>query len=195
MSDFIPAAKEFEPHDRITNNNRPENEPNAFQDFAASLWGGPSRELNQSGGALHLNKVMFDEPFTLSPNATAIPELPGVQTTLQGKGLGPKTEVTIDAKVAEVMPDYNNPRNGLTHEQFIIEMADGTDVFVAHDLNYAPRVPLKVGEEVEIKGEWIPEPEQHGGMNTIGVLHWTHHSESEQRHQSGYIKADGQTYQ
>jgi hypothetical protein len=117
-----------------------------------------------------------------------------VLTKLDGVTNAPKTEVTVDAHVAKMLPDNNNPRNGLSHEQFIIEMADGTDVFVAHDLNYAPRVPLRVGEEVEIKGEWIPQPQNKFGVDTIGVLHWTHESEDEHKHPSGYIEADGVKY-
>lgn len=161
------------------------NAPNAFQDFAANLWsprGSNSfADTNWQSGR--------------GGGAGPIPEIPGVLTTLEGVSNAPKTEVTVQAKVDKILPDFNNPRNGLVHEQFLIKMADGTDVFVAHDLNYAPRVPLQVGEDIKLKGEWIPTNENHAGVDTIGVLHWTHHSEDERKHQSGYIEAGGQHYE
>lgn len=163
------------------------NSPNAFQDIAANLW-------SQQGG---MNHLADNQASRERGGGGPIPEIPGVLTKLDGVTNALKTEVTVQAKVAKVLPDFHNPRNGLTHEEFIIEMADGTDVYVAHDLNYAPRVPLTAGDDIKIKGEWIPKPghENHGGLETIGVLHWTHHSEDENRHPSGYIEAGGKHYE
>ncbi len=189
MTDF---AREFRPSDspdHVATNQ----EPNKFQDFAASLWGPPSRFADLSGGAARNAPSFRGDQSQQGP----IPEIPGVLTKLDGVTDAPKTEVTVTATVAKILPDNHNPRNGLSHEQFIIKMEDGTEVFVAHDLNYAPRVPLTVGEDIKIKGEWIPKPnhENHGGEETIGVLHWSHHSENEKRHPSGYIEAGGQHYE
>ena len=169
--------------------------PNAFRDIAADLWSRPQTPI-QSGGSAGIERAGF-QSSNFSPNAQQIPEIPGVQTKLAGLTDAPKTEVTVDAKVSQVLPDFFNPRNGLKHEQFVLQLEDGTNVFVAHDLNFAPRVPVNVGDELELKGEWIPTPdhENHGGTETIGVLHWTHHSESEAKHPSGYIELNGQKYQ
>jgi hypothetical protein len=190
MTDFNQALRQTETPDSVPTHNQ----PNAFQDLAASIWGPPGRNADQSGGAPNVERTAFgggqQQQF-----GGHIPEIPGVLTKLEGVTDAPKTEVTVQAKVAKILPDFDNPRNGLKHEQFIIEMADGTDVFVAHDLNFAPKVPLQVGEDIKLKGEWIPTNENHGGVDTIGVLHWTHHSESEAKHPSGYIEAGGQHYE
>lgn len=195
MSDFTQNSRTFE----SPGNANTSSGPNAFQDFAANLWGGPSRSLDQSGGATRADGTAFKQAGGSHPAAEHghIDEIPGILTKLDGVTKAPKTEVTVQAKVAKLLPDFDNPRNGLKHEQFVIEMSDGTDVFCAHDLNYAPRVPLSVGEAVQMKGEWIPTPrhENHGGTETIGVLHWTHHSENENKHPSGYIEAAGQHYE
>jgi hypothetical protein len=190
MSDFTAAQQQRSSEQRIdfTDNQSQANGPNAFQDFAANVW-------SPQGGASFADRFAGNQSGRGGHGGGPIPEIPGVLTKLEGVTNAPKTEVTVQAKVDKILPDFDNPRNGLVHEQFLIKMSDGTDVFVAHDLNYAPRVPLQVGEDIKLKGEWIPTNENHGGVDTIGVLHWTHHSEDEHRHQSGYIEAGGQHYE
>jgi hypothetical protein len=222
MSNFTQAESMSEIPDNVVKNSG----PNAFQDFAANLWGGHRRNSGESGGAIlpdaaeqagcfqpatgHIaEKWLMDlrdsqnsykswnvlDSLDSGQVEPHIDEIPGILNKLNN--VTEKAEVTVDAKVAEVLPDYHSERSGLTHEQFVVEMPDHTDVFVAHDLTFAPRVPLNVGESVEIKGEWIPTPddETHGKEETIGVLHWTHHSEDENKHPSGFIEADGHRYQ
>jgi hypothetical protein len=163
----------------------------AQNEWVKLAWGGP-----ETGKPLLL--ASNDQPVTVAAateKAWVKPELrtppdgpPGVLSSLDGI---PFSEVTVQGTVAKILPD--NP-NGLQHEQFLVALPDGKDIFVAHDLTMAPRVPLTVGESIEMKGEWIPEPETHGGVSTIGVVHWTHHTDTPQ-HESGWIQAGGQTYQ
>ena len=86
--------------------------------------------------------------------------------------------------VHKVLADDNK---GSRHQRFIIELDNDMTVLVAHNIDLAPRVPLYVGDEVEIYGQY--EWNQKGG-----VLHWTHHDPRKQ-HAEGWIKHKDQIYQ
>ena len=92
---------------------------------------------------------------------------------VQGEGL-----------VTKVLADDNN---GSRHQRFIIRLATGHTLLIAHNIDLARRVePLLAGDRIEFCGdyEWNPKG---------GVIHWTHHDPSG-RHASGWIKCAGQTY-
>jgi len=87
--------------------------------------------------------------------------------------------------VARVLSDDNV---GSRHQRFILELASGQTVLVAHNIDLAPRVPsLRAGDVVEFYGEF--EWNEQGG-----VVHWTHHDPNG-RHPDGWLKAGGRTYQ
>ncbi len=95
-----------------------------------------------------------------------------------------KREITVEAPVVRLLPDDTQ---GIPHERFLIRLANGSSVLVAHDTNRAPRVPVAVGDVVKIHGEYIWNEKG-------GVLHWTHHSDSP-RHPGGWIELNGQRYE
>ena len=92
--------------------------------------------------------------------------------------------MTVDAKVIRTLSDDND---GSRHQRFIIEPASGPTVLVAHNIDLAPRVPLRTGDRIELKGryEWNAKG---------GVLHWTHH-DPDRREPGGWIEHDGKRYQ
>jgi hypothetical protein len=77
-------------------------------------------------------------------------------------------------------------REGNRHQRFLVRVDGGLTVLVAHNLALAPRVPLRVGDTVAIRGEydWTPKG---------GVLHWTH-DDPEGRHPAGYVELEGRRY-
>ena len=87
-----------------------------------------------------------------------------------------KTEVTGRAPVKELLPD---DLEGLKHERFLLRLSNGSTVLVAHDISYAPRVPLAEGDLIVIHGEYIWN--ERGGL-----IHWTHRSDTP-RHEGGWI--------
>jgi len=93
-------------------------------------------------------------------------------------------EVTVTAPVKRVLSDDTE---GTPHERFLLILANGTTVLVAHNTSEAGRVPLSEGSVVTVHGEYI-------WNNRGGVIHWTHHSDNG-RHEGGFIDFQGQHYQ
>lgn len=77
---------------------------------------------------------------------------------------------------------------GGRHQRFIVQLASGQTLLVAHNIDVAPRVEgLRVGDPVTFRGvyEWNAEG---------GVVHWTHH-DPVGSHAPGWILHEGQRYQ
>ena len=131
---------------------------------------------------------------------------------LTGKGEGPKnggtSELSQDAKdgaqlidqafrdhrsdvlvetggrVIKAPPDDNE---GSRHQRFIVRLANQRTVLIAHNIDLAPRVPLRKGDELSFKGEY--EWNERGG-----VVHWTH-KDPRKRHAGGWIRHKGKVYE
>lgn len=96
----------------------------------------------------------------------------GVQT--QGRGI-----------VIKILPDDNQ---GSRHQRFILKLHSGQTLLIAHNIDLAPRLStLRKGDTVAFYGEY--EWNSKGG-----VIHWTHHDPNG-RHEPGWLKYNGQTYQ
>ena len=86
--------------------------------------------------------------------------------------------------VKRTLPDDNE---GSRHQKFILSLANGHSVLVAHNIDLAPRIPaLNRGDRIEFYGEY--EWSEQGG-----VLHWTH-DDPGGRHKNGWLKHEGITY-
>lgn len=77
---------------------------------------------------------------------------------------------------------------GDKHQRFILRLANGHTLLVAHNIDLAPRVPSSSsGKLVYVYGEY--EWNDQGG-----VVHWTHH-DPDGNHEHGWIQYDGTRYQ
>ncbi len=89
-----------------------------------------------------------------------------------------------DGVVTRVLADDND---GSRHQRFILRLASGQTLLIAHNIDIAPRVAaLQPGDTVAFNGvyEWNAEG---------GTVHWTHHDPSGQ-HPTGWLKHNGATY-
>ena len=94
-------------------------------------------------------------------------------------------QLEVTGKVIKLLRD---DVNGSRHQRFIIELASGHTLLIAHNLDLAPRInALYLGNEISAYGEYEWSPKG-------GVLHWTHH-DPENNHPHGWIRHHGLQYQ
>jgi len=94
-------------------------------------------------------------------------------------------QVSGEGTVTRLLPDDNK---GSRHQKFIIALASGQTLLVAHNIDVAPRIQSLVpGDRVQFAGEY--EWNDKGG-----VVHWTHRTASGP-HPGGWLKHNGRTYQ
>lgn len=87
--------------------------------------------------------------------------------------------------VIRLLSDDND---GSRHQRFIIRLATGQTLLVAHNIDLAPRInSIAVDDSVEFDGEY--EWNSQGG-----VVHWTHHDPNG-RHRDGFLWHKGRIYQ
>lgn len=99
---------------------------------------------------------------------------------------GRSNQILVDSgRVVKVLSDDTK---GSQHQRFLVRVADGTTILVAHNIDLAPRVAqLREGDTVRFQGEyeWTAKG---------GVIHWTHHDPAG-RHPGGWIEHAGERYQ
>ncbi|EXS25654.1 MULTISPECIES: DUF3465 domain-containing protein [Acinetobacter] len=131
---------------------------------------------------------------SLSPSST-IPTAQRNETTLSNNGVDTvkaayeqrqsNVQVQGSGRVKAILRDDND---GSRHQKFILVLKNGLSILVAHNIDLAPKISnLNKGDIVEFYGEYEYNPKG-------GVLHWTHH-DPQGRHESGWLKHDGQIYQ
>ena len=106
---------------------------------------------------------------------------------LQQASASHESDVLVQGE-GEVVRVLTDDIVGSRHQRFILKTSIGQTVLIAHNIDLAERIPnLEVGDRVEFKGEY--EWNDQGG-----VIHWTHH-DPQGRHEAGWLKHDGETYQ
>jgi hypothetical protein len=94
-------------------------------------------------------------------------------------------QVEGDGVVTRILAD---DLDGSRHQRFIVRLASGQTVLIAHNIDIAPRVAgLQEGDSLRFYGEYVWNEEG-------GKVHWTH-KDPNGRHVAGWIKHDGRTYQ
>ena len=93
-------------------------------------------------------------------------------------------QVEGEGTVTRVLPDdLNGPR----HQRFIVQLASGQTLLMAHNIDIAPRIDgLEAGDNVRFSGEYVWNEKG-------GVVHWTHH-DPRGRHVAGWVMRNGKTY-
>lgn len=91
--------------------------------------------------------------------------------------------VEAGGQVEKLLSDDNE---GSRHQRFILSVAPGHTVLVAHNIDLAQRIPASEGDRITFRGEY--EYNDRGG-----VIHWTHH-DPQGRHAGGWIEHAGTRY-
>ena len=78
--------------------------------------------------------------------------------------------------------DTKRPR----HQRFVVRVFPGRTVLIAHNIDLAPRVPVKHGDTLTFRGryEWNDQG---------GIVHWTHRDRRDKR-AGGWIVWKGQNF-
>ena len=94
-------------------------------------------------------------------------------------------QVQGQGTVTKLLADDNE---GSRHQRFILQLASGQTLLVAHNIDIAPRLDgLAVGDTVGFYGEYIYSDQG-------GTIHWTHHDPSG-KHVAGWLTWQGKKYQ
>lgn len=94
-------------------------------------------------------------------------------------------QVRGSGTVTRILPDDND---GSRHQRFIVRLASGQTLMVAHNIDLAPRVAgLRQGDTVSFYGEYEWNAEG-------GVIHWTH-DDPRGTHVAGWVEHNGRRYQ
>jgi cold shock CspA family protein len=111
----------------------------------------------------------------------------GADSTLQNAYDSRQSDIQVAGKgiVTRILAD---DRDGSRHQRFILRLATGQTVLVAHNIDLAPGIGgLRTGDTVAFYGEYVWNPKG-------GVIHWTHRDPGG-RHADGWLKHDGKLYQ
>jgi hypothetical protein len=94
-------------------------------------------------------------------------------------------EVTGRGTVIGLLRDDTD---GDRHQRILLRLPDGGTLLVAHNIDLAPRVaPLAIGDTLDFHGEYV-------WNDKGGVVHWTHRDPAG-RHEAGWLRHDGRTFQ
>ena len=105
--------------------------------------------------------------------------------TVSGSTPRSGSQFSGSGRVSRILSDDNV---GSRHQRFILTLSSGRTILVAHNIDIAPRVsPLNVGDTISFNGVY-----EHNSKG--GVVHWTHHDPNG-RHQAGWLRRNGRTYQ
>lgn len=94
-------------------------------------------------------------------------------------------QVRGQGTVIKLLPDDNQ---GSRHQRFLLRLSSDRTLLISHNIDLAPRIEsLQPGDPVEFNGEY--EWNAKGGL-----VHWTHH-DPQNRHEAGWLRHQGRTYQ
>lgn len=94
-------------------------------------------------------------------------------------------QVTAQGTVVRLLADDSGPTGA--HQRFIVRLAAASQtVLVTNNVDVGERVPLAIGDDVLVHGEYIWNAEG-------GLIHFTHH-DPDRSHEDGWIEWRGVRY-
>ena len=130
-------------------------------------------ELNNLFSSLSLSKDQISDSST-----------DGLLNNLYKRRLS-NVQVKGEGLVDRLLSDDNE---GSRHQRFILKLASGQTLLLAHNIDLAPRInELRRGDSVIFFGEYA-------WNSKGGVIHWTHH-DPDNIHTDGWLEHRGKKYQ
>ena len=123
----------------------------------------------------------------VSPNQSLVSSTSAADETNLSTYQAPQSGAQMGGEgvVVRVLADDND---GSRHQRFILRLASGQTLLIAHNIDIANRIEaLSSGDRVEFYGQYESNPEG-------GVIHWTHH-DPDGNHVAGWLKHNGIVYQ
>jgi cold shock CspA family protein len=123
----------------------------------------------------------------VSPNQSLVSSTSAADETNLNTYQAPQSGAQMGGEgvVVRVLADDND---GSRHQRFILRLASGQTLLIAHNIDIANRIEaLSSGDRVEFYGQYESNPEG-------GVIHWTHH-DPDGNHVAGWLKHNGMVYQ
>lgn len=99
---------------------------------------------------------------------------------------GRTAEVDFSGTVTGPPRFFYGTRTHCEHEAFTVTTPCGP-VDIIDNVDLAPRVPVRAGDPVDVRGEYVNDP----GRGPL--VHWTHHDPAH-RHPDGFIRLRGRVY-
>jgi hypothetical protein len=95
------------------------------------------------------------------------------------------TWIETSGVIKKSLPDDSS---GDKHQRFIVRVATGIEILIAHNIDVAPRVPAEEGDTIMFRGEY--EWTEKGG-----TVHFTHVPKFKRRDPGGWIEFEGKRYE
>jgi len=91
--------------------------------------------------------------------------------------------IEVTGFVRRLLSDDNDVSR---HQRFVIDIGDGWTLLIAHNIDLARRVPLGMGDRVNVRGmyEW---------NDLGGLVHWTH-DDPQGIEDGGWVRYRRKTY-
>lgn len=108
----------------------------------------------------------------------AVSDTPAGENAVQAAFEARRSGVWMETggRVTRLLSDDND---GSRHQRFILDAGGGHTVMVAHNIDLAERISVRVGDTLSLRGRY--EWNERGG-----VIHWTHH-DPQGHEQGGWI--------
>jgi hypothetical protein len=92
----------------------------------------------------------------------------------------------LEAAHLKVVALLKDDSSGLPHQKFNVVTSTGVKVLCVYNLDQGQRIPLKIGDEVGLGGEFK-------WTNVGPLMHWLHEDSSNKR-PDGYVELAGRRY-
>lgn len=124
-------------------------------------------------------------PASAAPRSDAVVASATDELSTAFHGRRSNVQVSGEGVVVRVLADDHR---GSRHQRFLLRLASGQTVLIAHNIDLAPRLEaLRAGERVAFNGEY--EWNERGG-----VIHWTHRDPRDV-HIAGWLRRGSRSYQ